>query len=356
MLDEDEKALIWLYACTDLDDRTRRQLLRAAKSPKNLFSAFEKYLSSVIKEGERRVYKSKSLSERERQIEKFLACLQEKGYFALTFFSEDYPASLKAIHDPPLVLYGAGNRELLKRRKFTIVGSRITPPFAEKLGKRISSELSRHFAVVTGLAEGGDVAAICGALQEGVICVLPNGLDECYPAAHASLKAEIRKRGLLLTEYTPSEKVRKYSFHARNRILAGLSEGTLVLSAGERSGALITANQALENGRDVFALPYNAGISQGVGCNELIKHGAYLCTDAEDILTCYGFSAQKAQKPALSDGEEKLLALLKESGELHTAVIAERSGLKVHEVAATLSSLEIKGLVVKAGGNRFSAV
>lgn len=356
MMDAEEKSLVWLCACTDLDYRARVILLRTAKSPENLFSAFESFLPAVIKEGETRVGAS-TLAQRERQAEELLASLRKKGYFAVTLLSGDYPEGLKAIPDPPLVLFGAGNRDLLRSRKFAVVGSRVTPPHAEKLCKTISAELSERFAIVTGLAEGGDCAALRGALTVGgPICVLPNGLDECYPAAHAALKREVCRKGLLLSEYAPAEKVKKYNFFARNRILAGLSEGVLVVSAGKRSGALITANRALEYGRDVFAFPYNTGVAQGEGCNGLIKNGAYLCTETEDVFSCYGFASSAKREIALTEEEQKLLSVLREAGELHTSAIAERAGMKIYEAAATLSALELKGLAVKAGGNRYSAV
>lgn len=291
------------------------------------------------------------------EADRIIGLLEKKNYFALTLCSSDYPQELKTIDEPPLVLFGAGNRELLSKRKFCIVGSRSTPSWAEGVTKRIAGDLSEHFVIVTGLAEGGDAAAISGALGSGnLISVLPCGLDECYPAAHFSLKERIREKGLLLTEYLFQEKARTYSFHARNRILAGLSEGVLVVSAGTRSGTSITVGRALDYGRDVFALPYNAGAKQGEGCNALIKNGASLVTDSEDILSFYGF--KKNEKPAvsLSPEEERVLAVLREEGELHTAVVAERAGLKVYEAAAALSSLEMKNLAVKAGGNRYSAL
>ena len=296
-------------------------------------------------------------NKRMQEAEKLFARLDDKGYFALSVMSDDYPEPLRHIDEPPLVLFCAGNRELLKKRKFCIVGSRLTPSWAEALTKRIAGELSKHFVIVTGLAEGGDLAAIEGAKESGnLISVLPCGLDECYPAAHHTYKKSVKERGLLISEYPLDEKVRTYSFHARNRILAGLSEGVLVVSAGKRSGTSITAGKALDYGRDVFAFPYNAGAGQGAGCNELLKKGAQLVTDAEDVLSFYGFDKSEAELPDLSEEEERVLAVLRAEGELHTAVIAERAGLKVYEAAAALSSLEMKNLAVKAGGNRYSSI
>lgn len=335
MYTEEERAIVYLNFCTKLDYREKVARLRA-----------------FVKEG-----KGTDSGKQSGETDKFLSELDKKGCFAVTIASADYPEALKAINDPPLALVGAGNRELLKKRKFCIVGSRSTLSWAEALTKNIAKDLSERFTVVTGLAEGGDRAAIEGALESGnLISVLPCGLDECYPASHYSLKEKIKAKGLLLSEYPLKEKARSYSFYARNRILAGLSEGVLVVSAKEQSGTSITAGRALDYGRDVFAIPYNAGIIQGVGCNALIKKGATLVTDSEDILSFYGFERKKKVQVKLSKDEEKVLKLLREAGELHTAVIAERTGLKIYDATAALSSLEIKNLAVKAGGNRYSAL
>ncbi len=349
----EERAYLWLCACTKTEYRTRVALLRAAPSPAALLAEAETYFPAA---GAEKSF-TPSRERREKEADLFLAGLEKKGYFAVTLISEDYPDALKNISLPPLVLYGAGRRELLGARKFCVVGSRLTPPWAGKLGRTIAETLSRRFAIVTGLAEGGDLAAIEGGMSEGnLICVLPCGLDECYPAAHVSVKEKVRKKGLLLSELLPWETAKKYSFHARNRILAGLSEGVLVLSAAEKSGTLITANCALDFGRDVFALPHNAGARQGEGCNELIKRGAYLATKAEDILSVYGMEAEKEARMELSSDEGRVLDALKDYGELHPAQIAEKTGLKIFEVTAVLSSLEIKGAVVRGGGNHYNAI
>ena len=148
-----ERAILWLCAKSGYDERTRAALLRAAGDPARLLSDFEKISASVIQDGQKRVYKGDRAT-REREADALCAELSEKGYFAVTAASEDYPAALRYAYDPPLVLYGAGNRSLLSERKFCIVGSRILPPWAEKTGRKISEELSRKFTVVTGFAEG----------------------------------------------------------------------------------------------------------------------------------------------------------------------------------------------------------
>lgn len=349
---QEERAIIGL--CMTADEGRLPALARALAEV--CLPAAQKICVSVIESAAKRVYKDEPLPSAAEQ-DAAIARLTARNMFAVTLVGADYPAALRAIPDPPPVLYCMGRRELLAKRKFCIVGSRILPAWAEKTGKTISASLSRQFVIVTGIAEGGDRAAIDGALAGGnLICVLPNGLDIAYPAAHASLQREVARRGLLLSEYAPGVKTKKYAFHARNRILAGLSEGVLILAAGVRSGTLITAHCALEYGRELFALPHNVGVAQGEGCNEMIKAGAWLCTCAGDIFAAYGMEAEEKPRVQLSEKEERLLAVLKEAGELHAAVLAERAGIPVFEAQAILASLEMKGLAVRAGGNRFSAI
>lgn len=351
----EEKGLVWLCSLSGFEPRERIALLRAAKDPALLLRDLEKIAPSVIREERKGVYNGRGPERRLEETERFLDEMDEKGQFALFPMSEDFPKSLSAA-DPPLVLFGRGNRALLKERRFCIVGSRNTPPWAVKAGEKIARRLAEKFVIVTGLAEGGDRAAIDGALPTGrIISVLPCGLDECYPAAHFGVKEEIARKGLLLSEVPPKEKAAKYSFHARNRILAGLSEGVLLLSAGARSGALITADFALEYGRDVFAIPYNPNVAQGVGCNELIKRGACLTTDEGDILREFGMELPPVGEEKLTPDESRVINLLRESGELHAATLAEKLGKQIYEIAALLASLELKGLVVKSGGNMFGA-
>ena len=148
----EERALIWLSACLALEPREKTALLNAAPSAKILFENFEKFCSEVIFKDKKGVYKKSSLKEREKELGAYLAKLEEKRFFAVTTASVDYPKLLTEIDNPPLVLYGAGKRELLTKRMFCIVGSRRTPPHAEAFGSRISEELSSQFTIVTGLA------------------------------------------------------------------------------------------------------------------------------------------------------------------------------------------------------------
>lgn len=353
---EQELAALWLSACSGLEPREQSALVERAGSERSAFEEFEKFSAETIKFGKKGLLKKGSAIERQKEAEKTFEKL-EKAKVSLVFKgSESYPASLSSIPIAPLVLYAQGNLSLLKERLFSIVGSRKTPPWAEKLACSISESLSEKFAIVSGIAEGGDTAAIKGAINGGkAVCVLPCGIDLCYPTFQESLKGEIKEKGLVLSEYALQVPLKRYSFHQRNRVIAGLSEGVLVVSAAEKSGTLITAGYAADFGRDVFALPYNPGIDQGRGCNELIKRGAYLCTDAGDILTCYGFSAKEKKSVELSESEILILGTLLE-GDLHISLISERANLPIYEVSAIISSLELKGLVVKTGANTYCAL
>ena len=352
---ERERLLLLLAARGELDESTRTALSRTCAEGVS-DADLEKICAAVIETDTNGVYKGNRAGFL-HLADEVVARLERRNCFAVTLLSADYPAALAAIPDPPLVLFCAGRRELLGARKFCIVGSRLLPAWAAKAGKNIAQELSARFVIVTGIAEGGDRAAIDGALPAGnLISVLPCGLDVDYPAAHAALKREIAGRGLVVTEYPFGTRAQKYSFHARNRILAGLSEGVLVLAAGEKSGTLITANAALSYGRDVFALPHNAGAAQGAGCNELIKQGAYLCTDAGDVLEAYGMPRTARREPALTPAEEKLLGALRQRGEAHAAVLAQLAGVPVWEAQATLAALELKGLIARSGGNQYAAL
>ncbi len=349
MLTEEERAYLWLCTAEEFDYREKVTLLRAAQ-PAEIFLHAEERAEEIL---HRPIVTP--LSMREERADALVKALEQADAFVVTLFSDDYPESLKHITAPPLILFGSGNRELLTKRKFCIVGSRVIPPWAEKTGKRIAKELASQFVLVTGLAEGGDLAVIDGALPSGnLISVLPCGIDCCYPAAHITVKQKIREKGLLLTELAPGDTTRKYTFHARNRILAGLSEGVLVLAAGKRSGTLITASAALDYGRDVFAFPHNVGTAAGEGCNDLIKKGAALVTCSQDIFGWYGMQCAEREELPLTEEEGRVLAILREEGEMHLTAIAERAGMKPFEASAVLSALEIKGAAVKSGGNKYS--
>ena len=284
--------------------------------------------------------------------------LQKKGIKCVTYISPDYPEGLKNIDEPPVVLYCKGNTELLKSNCFSVVGSRRTSAQALALCKKISGELTSAFTIVTGMAEGADSAVVEGAISSGkVISVLANGFDFFYPANNRALIEKVASHGLLISEYLPHIRPAKYNFPVRNRIIAGLSKGTLVVSAGVKSGALITADLAVEYGREVFAFPYSAGVASGAGCNALIKNGAYLTENILDIFQVFGLDLKTSEQSlTLSRDETELLNEIKITGEGFLPQIAQKLNKFTYQLIPVAVSLEIKGLITRLGGNRYGIV
>ena len=348
---KDEENLI-IFACLEeLSDRAKYNLFFRCKSSgdrrnyavKNLSSGVYNIIENKFRDG---IFRTQ-----------WLERLEKKGIKCVTFLSPDYPENLKHIDEPPIVLFCKGNTELLKSNCFSVVGSRRTSSQALALCKRMSGELTSAFTVVTGMAEGADSAAVEGALPSGkIICVLANGFDCFYPANNKSLIEKVAKEGLLVTEYLPHIQPLKYNFPIRNRIIAGLSRGTLVVSAGEKSGALITADCALEYGREVFAFPYSAGVASGVGCNALIKNGAYLTENILDIFQVFGLDLKKSAQPHLTDEERAVLEEIELAGEGFLPAIAQKLNKLTYQLIPVVTSLEIKGLIARLGGNRYGKV
>lgn len=352
----EERALIWLDSFP-LDGGVKRRLLNVAGSGVRLVRAFPEAAASAVADEGLREKMLSSLSDGGAYFRAAAAALEREGIAAVTRVSENYPDSLKGHPDSPFVLYAKGNAALLKGRMFTIVGSRRTPPPALKVGERIAKDLSSAFSVVTGTADGGDSAALEGALAGSgrAISVLAGGFG-FLPKTNAPLLDRVAKSGLLLSAHTSSVSVRNFSFAGRNRLLARLGEGTLVIGAGEKSGALMTAEDAFREGRPVFALPYFPGTAAGAGCNALLKKGGRLTENSVDICGYFGINLSEGPpEEPLTQEEGAVLSALR-AGEAHVAELSARTGIPVFRLLNALSSLETKGLAVRLGGNRFSAV
>lgn len=355
MYNEKETDLIVLCSFGQISYKFRYKLLSGLESSK---PDFVKYAPELIKSLGGGVYnKVREAFYSGAYRQKVLKKLEEKGIICVTVFSENYPQQLKNTPAPPLVLYCRGNLSLLSSRCFGVVGSRRTQTNILKKCAEISAQIASEFTVVTGLADGADTAAAEGALKSGnLISVLAYGFDYCYPSCNAALLKKIVKNGLVITEFSPSTSPQAYYFPLRNRIIAGISEGVLVVSAGVRSGALITANYAIDYGREVFAFPYGIGVTCGAGCNLLIKKGGTLTENILDIFSPFGLDFKQPEKKALSNEESALLAIIRGQGEIFVAELAEKTGKQPFELIPALSSLEIKGLITRMGGNRYSAV
>ncbi|MCD8040925.1 MAG: DNA-processing protein DprA [Clostridia bacterium] len=319
----------------------------------------KKYSANLIKTLGEGVYnKVKEDFYDQARRDRHLKELEKKGVTCVTYFSESYPKQLRSIPVPPCVLYCKGDVSLLKTRLFCVVGSRSAQMRSLKFCSDISGKISREFTIITGLADGADSAAASGAIEAGgkVIGVLAFGFDYIYPSANSALFKKVEQNGLLISENLPDVQPRRYLFPVRNRILAGLCEGVLVTAAGAKSGACITAEYAFRYGRDVFSVPYTPGSPAGEGCNKLIKKGAYLTENILDIFGAFGldFNAQKGAD--LTEREQRILDAIRAEGEAHISRISAAVGCPSYELLADLSSLEVKKVIMRLGGNRYSAL
>ena len=276
----------------------------------------------------------------------YLERLAVDGYRFLPRSSPDFPPLLRAIHDPPAGLFvrGAAEPEILSRPSVGVVGARASSGYGASVARSLGRELAgAGLVVVSGLARGIDAEAHRGALeaQGSTVAVLGCGIDRDYPAAHAELARRVADAGLIVSEYAPGVEPAPWRFPARNRIVAGLCAATVVVEARERSGALITADLALEEGREVFAVPGEITSSLSAGTNALLKLGAAPLTSAADVLTSFGIEPQPVQSES-----SPLLELLPASAD----ELVRRTGLGADEIARGLVELELAGLVTVAEG------
>lgn len=328
----------------------------------------------------------------------------ERDVRVLTIQDAAYPSRLRNIEDPPVALYYRGSLPDLNRPAVAVVGTRRASPYGMLHARRMGYSLSRcGCTVVSGLAKGIDTSAILGALTGGapVIGVLGCGVDVVYPAANRSLYEDVAARGCLLSEYPPGTRPLPDHFPVRNRIISGLSLGVLVVEAPEKSGALITANLALDQGRDVFAVPANVDVPSCSGNLKLLREGAIMARDAWDVLQEYvhlyphalirsvstslrtkdleGLS-QTPEEPAektpsrkkdvdkvhpkayidLNDqmdslsADEQVLVTLLQDGPMHIDAIVEAAQMPAGRVLASMTLLEVKGLIQRQSAKWFS--
>ncbi len=289
-------------------------------------------------------------------IDRDLELLDMMGVRVLTIRDDGYPKALGHIPDAPIVLYARGP---LAPGDMTlaVVGSRKASPEGLNLAGKIGETLSlAGITIVSGLARGIDTAAHIRALEgpAGTAAVLGCGIDICYPPENKKLFERIGREGLVVTEYAPGEEPLPYHFPERNRIIAGLARGVLVVEATARSGSLITARLALEYGREVMAIPGSVLRMEHAGSNRLIKEGARLVDSVEDILTtCFPeVRPPESEPPKLDNREDKIYSLIGFE-KVHADEVIERSGMDTKEVMATLTRLAMKNVVAEMAGGFF---
>ncbi|CAG9619723.1 DNA-processing protein DprA [Sutcliffiella rhizosphaerae] len=278
--------LLILHHCPHISSQLLRILLQKDPTLENIFNQSP---SEIMKQTPTSMKKAQAIHHylQTNQVSTLLKKYHEHNIQSITIFDEDYPPLLKEIFDPPLVLFVKGKKTLLKHRMLGVVGSRgITSYGAQSLEKLLPALLIEPFVIVSGLARGVDIYAHKLTIRHGgnTIAVLGGGILCIYPKEHQPIAEWISHHQLLISEYPPYEPPKKWNFPERNRIISGLSEGVIVIEAKEKSGSLITADQALEQGREVFAIPGSIHSDTSRGTNALIKQGAKLVENPQDIL------------------------------------------------------------------------
>jgi DNA processing protein len=286
--------------------------------------------------------------------------IEQAGLQVLTWEDDAYPSLLREIYGPPPVLYVRG--QLLPEDEWavSIVGTRRATTYGKQVARTLSGDLVRNGAtVVSGLARGIDGEAHRAALDAGgrTIAVMACGLDRVYPPEHRNLAHEISKNGALISDYPIGTKPEARNFPPRNRIISGLSLGVVVVEAGQKSGALITVDFAVDQGREVFAVPGNILSRSSKGCNRLIQNGAKMVLGVDDILEELNMTMIEQQtevRAALpaDETEAQLMALVSEEPR-HVDDICRQSQLPVQQVSSTLAMMELKGMVRQVGGMQY---
>jgi DNA processing protein len=356
-MDSFRKDLILLNMVPGIGFIRLKLLLDEFNSPAGIFRASIGELKSVRGIGQHTARAIKNANS-DYNIDKEIALMKNFGVGITTLFDDDYPLNLKNIYDPPILLYTKGVFKANDESAIAIVGSRMCTYYGINTADKMASELAcRGITVVSGLARGIDTAAHKGALKGNgrTIAVLGNGLSFVYPAENKVLAEQVICNGAVVSEFPMETPPYKQNFPRRNRIISGLSKAVLVVEAARKSGALITADFALEQGRDVFAVPGMADRLLSTGTNTLIKQGAKLIDNVNDILeelvmpVASGITKKTGNQVLTEESQKNIYSMLSDNP-CHVDAIMQGTGIKTKQVQSTLLGMQIKGFVKKLPG------
>lgn len=298
---EDKAYLYWLHKMPEVGERTMEALIKKLGCGAAVYEASEKQLRTILSEKQftsfREFTASFSVEENYRQ-------LREKGIGMVSRFEEAYPRRLKRIQNPPILLYYLGTLPKEEKTALAIVGARECSDYGSSMAKAFGAQMAKAgICVISGMARGIDGISQKAALEAGgdTYGVLGCGVDVCYPASNRRLYLEMQKRGGILSPYPPGTQPRKVLFPSRNRIVAGLSDGVLVVEARQKSGTWITVDMALEQGKDVYAVPGRLTDRLSDGCNLLIRQGAGIALTPEDVIRELSLLKNRGGKEAVSE-------------------------------------------------------
>ena len=361
--DEELASQLRLTLVSGVGPRLRKALLARFQTASNVFSAAPADLREVPRvsaEIARRI----AVAREEIDVAAEMRLCADSGIALVSESDDAYPRTLREIHDPPGILFMRGDLRPCDSLSIAIVGSRHATRYGIEQAERLAGSLSRAGLTITsGLARGIDAAAHRGALAAGgrTLAVLGSGLLNIYPPEHEELASEVSAHGAVISESPPQSKPLAGAFPQRNRIITGLSLGVIVVEASSQSGALISARHAMEQGREVFAVPGRVDSRMSRGCHRLIRDGAKLVETADDVLEELGPLVEKTSKsdgqeihhPAellLNEIEQQVLSAVSTEPTTIDAVVAT-SGLPTGSVLATISALEMRRLIRRLSGN-----
>jgi DNA processing protein len=339
-----------------LGGESARRLLKEFGSPDAVFAASISSLKSVVK-ADVAAKISKGIDD--DVVAPAMIWLEDSSNHIVTLADGDYPQALLNIPDPPLLLYVKGRLDLLNRSALAVVGSRNATPQGINNAEAFAKSLSdAGLCIISGMAHGVDAAAHRGAMRGAgsSIAVVGTGLDKVYPAANRDLAHALAQHGTLISEFPLGTPPLAANFPRRNRLISGMSLGCLVVEASLQSGSLITARLALEQGRDVFAIPGSIHAPQSKGCHALLKQGAKLVEAAQDILEELGSLLVAPAPAANSEGTDS--ALLEHLGfdPVDVDTLSVRSGLTVSQLSAMLLTLELSGRICVLPGSLYQRI
>ncbi len=347
---------LWLslYLIKGIGNSTFFHLIRSFSCVEEIFCSDQKRLISlgIKEEVARNIVKRVFKKDPEKELKR----IEEVGARIITYNDKTYPEILRNIHYPPPVLYVKGRDIPEDSFLLSIVGSRIPSLYGIRIAEDFSYRLAKiGIGIVSGMAIGIDSSAHRGALKAGgyTVAVLGTGIDVVYPKRNSKLFEQISESGTLITEFTTGTPPEPKNFPIRNRIISGLSRGVLVVEATRKSGSLITASFALDQGREVFAVPGNIDSERSRGTHFLIKQGAKLVEDIEDILEEFGIRIEEKESLKLSPEEKKIYECLDYYQPLHVDEIVRKTGFDTAYVLSLLLKMELKGAVKQIPGKMF---
>ena len=360
---DSKEVLIWLNSIRGVSNKTIDNLEKYYGKINFLWEASSneinelKFLNDKIKS---EIIKNKNIEYYSKQRQK----IQQLDLKVLTVYDDNYPEHLKSIYNCPKVLYIKGEIKEEDSLSISIVGSRKATAYGRWAAAKFAEELAAMgITIVSGMAKGVDTVAHLGAIQAKgrTLAVLGSGVDVIYPKSNRQLYSNISSNGAVISEFPPGTQPLQYNFPQRNRIISGLSLGVIVIEAGEKSGSLITAHHAVEQGKDVFALPGNINSVYSKGTNLLIKDGAKILISLDDILEeiqilkdkCSYYNKKTVNYECLGVDEEKIVRSLVEKP-LHMDMISYSCNMNISKVTSLLTILEMKGIIKQLPGKIFT--